>query len=225
MGLLALTFAALGLSVGGVLYNARKLQAAEDEQEHLRISVSFWRALAGMGFIVPVLLIAPLIGWGVLKSMAAQTAAALAMLPPIMVGGIGSYNARALRRSLRRRTLALTSGEAARGVVISRRRRAMSTDLMEVSIEADLPRLEESTEIAYRNKDVDRMFRHRFVEIFPSDQWGRFEPGADVQVSYDPKDLDHFAIARVYVPERAALQEEGSSGPRALSPALTSLEK
>ncbi|MGB1700591.1 MAG: hypothetical protein ACPHRO_11595, partial [Nannocystaceae bacterium] len=126
MGWLVLTFAALGLSVGGVLYNVRKLQEAEDEQEHLRLSVRFWKTLAGMGFIVPVLLIAPLIGWGFLKTIAAQTAAVLAMLPPMTLVGIGTYNARALQKSLRRRTLALTSVETARGVVVARHRRSLS---------------------------------------------------------------------------------------------------
>lgn len=203
MAWLLLTFAALGLSVGGVLRNVQKLQAAEDEQEHLRISVRFWMALAGMGFIIPVLLIAPLLGWGILKSLAAQTAAALAMLPPMALVGIGTYNARALQKSLRRRTLALTTGTTARGVVISRRRRSMSSDLMEVFIEADLPRLERAPELAYRSKDAEGTFRHRFIEIFPSDQWRRFEPGAQVEVSYDPKDLEHFAITRVYAPRDA----------------------
>jgi len=216
----ALIFAALGLSVGGVLYDVRKLHAADDEQEHLRISVRFWKVLAGMGFIVPVMLIAPLIGWGILKSMAAQTAAALAMLPPITLVGIGAYNARALEKSLRRRTLALTAGVTARGVVISRKQRSMSSDLMEVSIEADLPKLEKRPELAYRTKDFEGTVRHRFIEIFPSDQWLRFEPGVHVEVSYDPKDLERFAITRLYEQRPALGSDEGGPQmlPRAASP-------
>ena len=198
MGWLVLTFAALGLSVGGVLYNVRKLQEAEDEQEHLRLSVRFWKTLAGMGFIVPVLLIAPLIGWGFLKTIAAQTAAVLAMLPPMTLVGIGTYNARALQKSLRRRTLALTSVETARGVVVARHRRSLSVDLMEVLIDSDIPSIQRRPEFAYRTRDADGTVRHRFVEVFPSDQWGRFEPGVLVEVRYDPMDLERFAITRVY---------------------------
>ena len=203
MGWLLLTFTALACSVGGVAYNVRQLHRAEGGQEHLRLSVRFWKTLAGMGFIVAMLLVGPLLGWGVLKSLAAQTAAVLAMVPPMVLVGIGSYNARALQRSLRRRTLALEGEGLVRGVVVARERRALSSDLIEVAIEADLPTAGDAADSAYRPRDLDHVRRHRFVEVFPSDQWLRFEPGATVELAYVPSNLEHFAVRRVFSPPPA----------------------
>lgn len=222
MGWLLLTFSALVCSLGGVIYNVRKLQAAEDEQDHLRLSVRFWRTLAGMGFIVPLLLVGPMLGWGLLKSVAAQTAAMLAMVPPLALVGISGFNARALKRSLNRRQLGLAGSGNARGVVVGRSRRSMSADLIEVVIEVDLPAREQRAQPSYRPHDIDQLERHRFTEVFPSDQWLRFEPGVEVEIRYDEQDLTRYAITRVFATSRqltAGGVEDGTDadGPRALT--------
>ena len=224
MGWLLLTFSALACTLGGVVYNVRKLQAAEDEQEHLRLSVRFWKTLAGMGLIVPVMLVVPMVGWGVLKSIAAQTAAALAMLPPMALVGISTYNARALQRSLTRRTLAIAGAGVARGVVVARRRRSMSADLIEVVIEVDLPARDDLVQSAYRPHDLDRVDRHRFTEIFPSDQWLRFEPGVEVELRFDEADLSCYAITRVFSSSRQ-LTDGGKGAPEALPEAAGVLDE
>ena len=213
MGWLLLTFSALACTLGGVVYNVRKLQAAEDEQEHLRLSVRFWKTLAGMGLIVPVMLVVPMVGWGVLKSIAAQTAAALAMLPPMALVGISTYTSAPAQPDAR--TLAIAGAGVARGVVVARHRRSMSADLIEVVIEVDLPAQVDLVQSAYRPHDLDRVDRHRFTEIFPSDQWLRFEPGVEVELRFDEDDLSSYAITRVFSSSRK-ITDGGQGAPKAL---------
>lgn len=194
MSWLLLTCAVMGLGVAGLWTNARRAQGCHDEREHYRLSVRFWTILAGMGFVVPVLMLAPLASWGLFQSLAARTAAMLTMIPPSILIGAGAINAISLGRTMQRRELALAAGGEAKGVVIDRHRRALSHDLMAVEFEVELPVRSTRAEAPYRPVDPTPTTRVRFTELCPADNWERLAPGAAVDVAYDPEDPSRYAL-------------------------------
>jgi len=194
MGWLLLTCAVLGVGVAGLWSNARKAQDCHDERDHYRLSVRFWSILAGMGFVVPLLMLVPLASWGVFKTLAAQTAAVLTMIPPSILIGAGAVNAISLGRTMRRREQALAAGHHARGIVVDRQRRALSHDLMAVTFEAVLPVVPDRVPAPYRPVDPTPTRRVRLTELCPVDNWDRLEPGNEVDVVFDPAQPEHYAM-------------------------------
>lgn len=194
MAWLLLTCTVLSVGVAGLWTNARRAQGCHDERDHYRLSVRFWSILAAMGFVVPVLMLVPLASWGLFKTLAAQTAAVLTMIPPSILIGAGAVNAISLGRTMRRRELALAAGSHARGVVIQRHRRTLSQDLMAVEFEVDLPVQAERLEGPYRPVDPVPTKRMRLTEVCPYDNWERLAPGAEVEVAYDPEAPHHYAV-------------------------------
>ncbi len=194
MSWLLLTCAVLGVGVAGLWTNVRKGQGCHDEREHYRLSVRFWTILAAMGFVVPLLMLVPLASWGLFETLAAQTAAALTMIPPSILIGAGAVNAISLGRTMRRRELALAAGGHVRGVVVERHRKALTQDLMAVEFEVDLPVEAERAQAPYRPVDPSPTRRVRLTEICPVDNWERMAPGAEVEVAYDPEAPHHYAV-------------------------------
>ena len=121
----------------------------------------------------------------------------------------------ALGARVRARRCGPAGAGVARGVVVARHRRSMSADLIEVVIEVDLPAQVDLVQSAYRPHDLDRVDRHRFTEIFPSDQWLRFEPGVEVELRFDEDDLSSYAITRVFSSSRK-ITDGGQGAPKAL---------
>jgi hypothetical protein len=77
---------------------------------------------------------------------------------------------------------------------VSRARRALSHDILAITVEAEVPDAAVRRDLAYRTRTPDAMRRHQFVETCPGDQWARFEPGAKVRLRVDPDDLQTYAV-------------------------------
>ena len=196
MGWLLLTCGVVGAGVAGLLRHIQRLQELDtpDDTAHYAISMRFWTLLAAMGLILPIMLLAPLAGWGMFKTFAAQLAAVLAMIPPLVLVGVGSGNALALRGAMQRRQRALKSGEVVEGIVTDRYRRLVGQDLFVVEVEAEVPDPDPGLQDSYRPTVENPTIRKRFTELVPAEQWNRFEPGMRVQVAIDSVEAESCAV-------------------------------
>lgn len=207
MSWMILTCLTLGVGVTALMANARSAQDCLDENEHYRLSIRFWTILAGLGFAVPLLTVLPLASWGMFATVGAQTAAVMACLPPLVLVLAGAGNAVALSRVVRRRSKALEGGQRATARVIGRYRHPLSPDLMALELEAKLPDPNPQVQDSYRPRDEQPTVTRRFVELAPADHWARFEPGSRVELAYDDKDPDKFAVLLFERPALAAASE------------------
>ncbi|MFO0635425.1 MAG: hypothetical protein U0168_21485 [Nannocystaceae bacterium] len=180
--------------VGTMLATMRAIGRAQDEHLHDRLSVRFWALLGALGLLLVFAFTLPIRAQGWLENDAGMLVVALMSLPPLFVTVVGWRNAALLAFAMRRRRRGLGAAGVAAARVIERRRRPFAHDIMEVVLEADVPRALPSDELAYRQRDAELTRVHRFVELCPADHWGRLEPGTTVTLRYDPADLRAFAL-------------------------------
>ncbi|MBX7080897.1 MAG: hypothetical protein K1X88_16990 [Nannocystaceae bacterium] len=180
--------------VGTMLATMRSIGRTQDERVHDRLSVRFWALLGSLGLLLVFAFTLPIRAQGWLDNDAGMLVVALMSLPPLFVTVVGWRNAGLLALAMRRRRRGRDASGVAAARVIERRRRPFAHDIMEVVLEADVPRAEPSDELTYRQRDPAQTRVHRFVEVCPADHWGRLEPGTTVTLRYDPADLRAFAL-------------------------------
>jgi hypothetical protein len=199
MGWALITIATVGVGVAYLLYVIRSIGRAVDDQSHYRLTVRFWAALAILGFLTLGLLARPLVAYEWVRTEAGVLSVGLVAVLPLFVIVAGLRNAVSLSSAYRRRTRALSSGQALPGCVVERSRWPLGQDLMAVVLEADVPRPSTGAELTYRARDPQRSVRRRFVETCPADHWARFEPGTEITVLVDLEDPTVFAL-RLFEP-------------------------
>jgi hypothetical protein len=178
----------------GMLLTMRRIQRAPSEAARDFASVAFWAQLGALGLLLLVAFAQPIARFGWLESEAGLVTVALMSIMPLVVSFVGLRNAALLAMAMRRRGRALGSGELVEARVVERTRRAFAHDIMSVVVEADVPERAPASELAYRQRDVERTRRHRFIETCPTDHWAELEPGRQVSLRYDPDDLGRFAV-------------------------------
>ncbi|MBC8069928.1 MAG: hypothetical protein IAG13_16440 [Deltaproteobacteria bacterium] len=180
--------------VVGMLLTMRRIQRAPTESARDLASVAFWAELGALGLLLLVAFAQPIARFGLFESEAGLVTVALMSIMPLVVSFVGLRNATLLAMAMRRRGRALGSGELVEARVVERSRRLLANDIMSVVLEADVPERLPGSELAYRQRDLDRTRCHRFVETCPTDHWARLEPGKTVSLRYDPTDLRSFAV-------------------------------
>ncbi|MEM6990504.1 MAG: hypothetical protein AAF721_08405 [Myxococcota bacterium] len=188
------TLVVVAVGVSYLLATLRDIGRVRDEHHHYRLSARFWLGLASFGTLMMMALAVPLLTHEVGGSDAGMLTGGLMALPPVVVIAAGLRNAWLLLAAARRRRRALAGGGLIEARVVTRSRWPLGQDLMALVVEAEVPDVEPSSDMAYRTRRPDRTVRHRFVEMCPGDHWSRFEPGASVSLRYDPKNLGNFAV-------------------------------
>ncbi len=178
----------------GMLLTMRRIQRAPTEAARDFASAAFWAQLGALGLLLLVAFARPIARFGWFESEAGLVTVALMSIMPLVVSFVGLRNAALLAMAMRRRGRALGSGERVEARVVERSRRAFAHDIMSVVVEADVPERLSVSELAYRQRDLDRTRCHRFVETCPTDRWTRLEPRQIVALRYDPADLRSFAV-------------------------------
>lgn len=197
--LIAMTWVAVTLvlvlfGAGYLLSTLRAIGRTQDEQLHYELSAKFWLALAVFGGALVFALAFPLLSHDLATTDAGMLTGGLIAVLPAVVIAAGMRNAFVLLRAHRRRRRAFAASGRVNAEVVSRSRWPMGQDLMAVVVEADVPRLEPTPDMAYRTRHPDDTVRHRFVETCPGDHWARFCPGAQVRLRYDPANLGDYAV-------------------------------
>jgi hypothetical protein len=185
----------IALVIGGVAYmlaTMQRIDRARDELAHYRLSVRFWGSLAVLGLLLGGSFAHPIYVYFD-PGRAAWLTIALVSIPFSVVVFAGVRNAFTLLRAHRRRREVVGRGLVLRGRVVERSRRFFQ-DVMAVVIEAELPDPTPRRELQYRPRDPSHTIRHLFVECCPSDHWGRFEPGTEVELEVDPSDPGAYAV-------------------------------
>lgn len=183
------------VGAAGMLLTMRNIHRANSEQARDLASVAFWAQLGALGLVLLAAFAQPLTrsGWFDNNEAGLVTMGLVSILP-LVVTFVGVRNAVLLALALRRRRGALDRGELLEARVVERSRRAFAHDIMSVVVEADVPVRVPASELSYRQRDLDRTRRHRFVETCPTDHWAQLEPGCSVALRYDPDDLGRFAV-------------------------------
>lgn len=188
------TCALVVLGVGFLVATIGQIHNATDEDAYFRLSIRFWAALAGLGFLLIAAFAHPVWALRWLPPQASAVTMALVSIPVAVVILGGLRNATSLIRARRRRRLALRTGEEVEARVIDRTRRLFGHDILSITVEAEVPDPGVDGDLAYRTHHPERTRRVRLVETCPGDQWSRFVPGSRVRLRLDPFDHAVYAV-------------------------------
>lgn len=190
----SLTCLMVVVGVGVLVLTIGRIQDTTREEDYFRLSIRFWAMLAVLGVLLVLAFSRPLLELQWLPRNTGLVTVALVSIPIAVVITGGIRNALALWLARRRRQRAFVRGELLEATVVSRARKALTHDILSITVEADVPEIVERTDLAYRTRTPDTLRKHRFVETCPGDQWRRFAPGTKVRLRVDPQDLDTFAL-------------------------------